>query len=334
MKISKMSAALLSGMIAFSCTGGTAFAEVEPSIISVTSGLFTFSKLPAPKDLKVIDIAETSVTLKWNKVKGAKSYKVYIYNTEKKKYTVYTTVEDTSCKVEKLKSNKTYSFAVAAVTEKGGKTVSGERSKDVKAKTAKKKPVKKFVLKKYALKEPTVKIVACKEVFPKDGATAKLFKDIYGGNIRWYPTVWDFRYADLATFVYGGEGIDLCPYDAELFKKGMESRCFEPIDSYVDLKSDMWQSVSTGVEAGKANEKHYLLATDAPSKKDISGFMLVKGTANPEGAARLAECELYITASGSSKTSMSTGKKQSGVFTEIYERLTDDLAIDELRQSR
>lgn len=328
MKISSVYAVLLSGAMVISCVGGaSAFAEEEPSLIFGTAGISASSKLPAPKNIKASDITETSVALKWDKVKGANGYKVYIYNTEKKKYALYKTVKGTSCKVEGLRAGKTYIFAVAAAAKKGGKTTAQERSKGVQVTTAAKpkKAAKKYALKKYTLKDKTVKVVATKELFPEDGATAKLFKDIYGGNIKWLPTVEGWHYSDLTTWVLGGEGVDLFAYYEDKLSKGVSDGNFQPIDGYADLDSDLWQSISAGVESGKVNGKHYLFATEITESGEVKGFNLVTGASNPDGAARLAECELYLHTSSNAKN-MESGKKKSSALLDERLRLPEFMA--------
>lgn len=69
-----------------------------------------------------------SVTLTWNKVTGAKGYKVYSYNTETKKYKALKTVSGTSYTVEKLESATDYVFTVRAYAKASGETVWGSHS--------------------------------------------------------------------------------------------------------------------------------------------------------------------------------------------------------------
>ena len=66
------------------------------------------------------------VTLSWREVKGAKGYKVYRYDSKKKKYITVATVKENSYTVENLSSGTTYKFAVKAYAEKDKKTYYGE----------------------------------------------------------------------------------------------------------------------------------------------------------------------------------------------------------------
>ncbi len=63
----------------------------------------------------------SSITLKWNKIKGATGYRIYIYNKESKGYESLATVSKLNYKINGLAPNTSYKFAVRAYT----KTVSG-----------------------------------------------------------------------------------------------------------------------------------------------------------------------------------------------------------------
>lgn len=69
-----------------------------------------------------------SITLTWDKVPGAKGYKVYSYNTETKKYKALKTVSGTSYTAEKLESAKDYVLTVRAYAKADGETVWGSHS--------------------------------------------------------------------------------------------------------------------------------------------------------------------------------------------------------------
>ena len=96
-----------------------------------------------------------SITLNWNKVAGAKGYKVYSYNPETKKYKALKTVSDTIYTIEKLDSATEYTYTVRAYAKSGGKTVWGDHSavttattpKAVKVSSASSKNAGKAVLK-------------------------------------------------------------------------------------------------------------------------------------------------------------------------------------------
>lgn len=68
------------------------------------------------------------ITLTWEKVKGAKGYRVYSYNTEKKTYKALKTLTGTSYTVSKLEAGKDYAFSVRAYGKSGSETVWGSHS--------------------------------------------------------------------------------------------------------------------------------------------------------------------------------------------------------------
>ena len=69
-----------------------------------------------------------SATLTWNKVTGAKGYKVYSYNPETKKYKAIKTVSGTTYTIEKLDSATQYTYTVRAYGKAGGETIWGSHS--------------------------------------------------------------------------------------------------------------------------------------------------------------------------------------------------------------
>ncbi|MBQ7991203.1 MAG: extracellular solute-binding protein [Oscillospiraceae bacterium] len=84
-----------------------------------------------------------------------------------------------------------------------------------------------------------------------------LFQTKYGGSIKWYPTTWNTRYSDLSTYVLGGEGIDFFQRDNESLPKGIVSGMFEPIDEYIDIDSELYDNVRSGMEYYNFGGKHY-----------------------------------------------------------------------------
>ena len=91
--------------------------------------------LSAPKNISFSQTSD-SVTLEWNSVKGASGYKIYRYDENSKKYKSAYTSKTTSYKITGLKSNRTYSFKIAAVSKINGKTVTGKMSSSIKVTTA------------------------------------------------------------------------------------------------------------------------------------------------------------------------------------------------------
>ena len=79
----------------------------------------------------VSSTTSSQAKVKWKKVKGAKGYKVYIYNYSKKKYQLYATTSKTNIKVKNLKSSEKYKFRVRAYKKKKGKNYYGDYSSSV-----------------------------------------------------------------------------------------------------------------------------------------------------------------------------------------------------------
>ncbi len=82
---------------------------------------------------------QTSTTISWYSTSGADGYRVYKYDTKKKKYVKYKDTTKTSLKVSKLKAEKSYKFKVAAYIKDGSKKIVGKQSAALKAYTAPKK---------------------------------------------------------------------------------------------------------------------------------------------------------------------------------------------------
>ena len=56
----------------------------------------------------------SDIKVKWKKVKKVTGYKVYVYNSTKRKYEAYTTTSSTSVIIKNLKSAKKYKIKVKA----------------------------------------------------------------------------------------------------------------------------------------------------------------------------------------------------------------------------
>lgn len=91
--------------------------------------------LPQVKKLRLDSATEKSLVLKWNKVEGATSYRVYYYNAKKKAFKLYKEVTSASVTVSKLSSGKEYTFRVKALKKTKTATVDGYYSSNLKAST-------------------------------------------------------------------------------------------------------------------------------------------------------------------------------------------------------
>lgn len=63
----------------------------------------------------------TSITLSWDKVKGADAYKVYMFNSVSGEYEKYKNVTTNSCKITGLSKGTKYYFKVSVLKKKGDK---------------------------------------------------------------------------------------------------------------------------------------------------------------------------------------------------------------------
>lgn len=86
-----------------------------------------FNIIPGKATVTAISDSD-SVTLNWNKVTGAKGYKVYSYNPETKKYKAIKTVSGTTYTIDKLECATNYTFTVRAYGKVNGETIWGNHS--------------------------------------------------------------------------------------------------------------------------------------------------------------------------------------------------------------
>jgi cell wall-associated NlpC family hydrolase len=84
----------------------------------------TSKKTTAVTSLKTGSIKSNSVSLNWSPANSVTGYKVYKYNTSKKKYVLYKTLSSKkeTCTVKGLKSKTEYTFKVRAYKKTGKKT--------------------------------------------------------------------------------------------------------------------------------------------------------------------------------------------------------------------
>ncbi|MEE1321198.1 MAG: hypothetical protein UHM85_06670 [Acutalibacteraceae bacterium] len=78
------------------------------------------------------DIGKDYITLKWNKIKGASGYRVYIYSEKKKAYKLLKTTDKHKITVKKLKKDKEYKFIIEAYKSKNGSVAYGAKSEEYK----------------------------------------------------------------------------------------------------------------------------------------------------------------------------------------------------------
>jgi hypothetical protein len=86
-----------------------------------------------PKGLTATGVTKSQINLKWNAVKGAKSYKIYRATSKSGTYSYKSTVKTNSYKSTGLKAGTSYWYKVSAITIKGeGKTTTGVNGKTKK----------------------------------------------------------------------------------------------------------------------------------------------------------------------------------------------------------
>ncbi len=85
--------------------------------------------------LKVASTTQSSVTLNWGKVASAKSYRVYKYNPQTKKWKRIKSTKSLKYTQNELSAGQQYIYGVKAVATEKGKTVASKMSKKVTAVT-------------------------------------------------------------------------------------------------------------------------------------------------------------------------------------------------------
>ena len=131
MKTKKLVAFILAAFMAVGLIT-TPFSHVD----AATATMKTSAKV---EGLKVTAKTDTTISLKWNKLKNADGYKLYRSANKEKGYKELATLKGNNkvaVKIKKLKSNKVYYFKVKAYDKVDGKTVYSKFSKVLKVKTA------------------------------------------------------------------------------------------------------------------------------------------------------------------------------------------------------
>lgn len=105
-------------------------------MIAPMSGYVAAANLGKVKNLKVTATTTNTVTLSWSKVSGAKSYRVYQYDSSEEKWVYVDKTSSTSLKITGLSSAKTYKFRVRVYNDKSN---TGKYSSSVTAVTKPKK---------------------------------------------------------------------------------------------------------------------------------------------------------------------------------------------------
>ncbi|MGN1303949.1 MAG: RHS repeat domain-containing protein [Oscillospiraceae bacterium] len=105
-------------------------AEVNDLFISASAA----SKLSAPSGIKAA-AGTDKITLTWDKVSGADAYRVYMYDSNSKKFKKIMTTTETKTTITGLLSEESYRFMLSAVKKNGKTYTGGENSKEFKVTT-------------------------------------------------------------------------------------------------------------------------------------------------------------------------------------------------------
>lgn len=118
-------------------TNGTLTMEgADVKYAAGSDGSYSVKLLSTPKSVKS-EAAANAVKLSWQKVNGAESYNVYLYDKDTKEYGLYKNVKDASCMISGLKKSTTYKLRVAGVIDLPGGGFE-QKAADASVKTASK----------------------------------------------------------------------------------------------------------------------------------------------------------------------------------------------------
>lgn len=105
--------------------GKAVFGEYSDTVNGVTK----------PADVENIytrDITDDSVTLYWDKAKGATNYRVYIYDTKKQEFKIYRRTSRTTATVKGLKKDTRYIFKIMSYKKIDNSVAFGDFSREYK----------------------------------------------------------------------------------------------------------------------------------------------------------------------------------------------------------
>ncbi|MCM1059129.1 MAG: redoxin family protein [Eubacterium sp.] len=135
MKLKKLLSLAMATIIISGYTPITETVSFSNSMILETSAASN-SKLKAPAGIKSAATAN-SIVLQWNKITGSDGYRIYMYDSSKKKYVKYKSVSGTKCTVSNLKANTEYYFKITALVKNNDKYSAQEYSEKISVTTKK-----------------------------------------------------------------------------------------------------------------------------------------------------------------------------------------------------
>ncbi|MCR5599510.1 MAG: ABC transporter substrate-binding protein [Ruminococcus sp.] len=89
-----------------------------------------------------------------------------------------------------------------------------------------------------------------------------LFEDVYGGKINYINAQYKDRFDVLDSKLAAGEGIDMFPYDTDVFPQGVLSERFDPLDPYYDdmgMSDGLWDEMSDVIRSFEYKGQHYVV---------------------------------------------------------------------------
>ena len=104
----------------------------------------------------------------------------------------------------------------------------------------------------------TIKWLVYEDLVTEMADMVSLFESRFGGSVEQTMCGSGSAYFDaLGTYIAGGDSPDIVRYEWRSFPHGMSYNMYTPIDSYIDLDSDLWKDVKDVAEQFAYNGKHY-----------------------------------------------------------------------------
>lgn len=104
----------------------------------------------------------------------------------------------------------------------------------------------------------TIKWLMYEDLLTNNADMVALFESRYGGSIEQIVTgSGDQYFQTLGTYISTGDSPDIVRYEWRSFPHAMSYNMYTPLDSYIDLDSDLWKGVKDIAEQFVYNSKHY-----------------------------------------------------------------------------
>lgn len=106
----------------------------------------------------------------------------------------------------------------------------------------------------------TIKWLMYEDLLTNNADMVALFESRYGGSIEQIITGNGNQYFEtLGTYIATGDSPDIVRYEWRSFPHAMSYNMYTPLDSYIDLDSDLWKGVKDIAEQFVYNGKHYYI---------------------------------------------------------------------------